>query len=100
MIGVPDLRTRLPGYAPGAVVAVLVALAMLRIVTQHWRQGAVLLGVALIVAAILRALFPDDRIGLLAVRNRAVDILCYAGLGLLIVALAVTITVVRIVVPA
>jgi len=82
----------MPPYAPVAVVAVIVAAAMSRVLTQHWRQGAVLLGGALVVAAALRVLLPDDRVGLLAIRSRVIDVLCYGGFGVVMVVLAVTIT--------
>ena len=50
-----------------------------RVLTQHWREGAVLLGGALLVAAVLRMLLPTDRVGLLAIRSRPIDVLCYVG---------------------
>jgi hypothetical protein len=87
-----DLWTRLPVQVPVALVLVIAASGMVRVLTQHWREGAVLLGGALLVAATLRVLLPDDRAGLLAVRGRVIDVLCYSGLGIVMVALAVTIT--------
>jgi hypothetical protein len=35
---------------------------------------------------------PVDRVGLLAIRSRVIDVLCYSGFGVVIVVLAVTIT--------
>jgi uncharacterized membrane protein YvlD (DUF360 family) len=52
----------------------------------------VLLGGALIVAAVLRLLLPTDRVGLLAIRSRPIDVLAYGGLGTVIAVLAMTIT--------
>lgn len=74
-----------------AVLAVA-AVGLLRIATAHWREGSVLLGVALLLAALLRVVLPPDRAGLLAIRSWAVDVLSYAGLGVVVVLLAVTIT--------
>jgi hypothetical protein len=74
------------------LVLVIAALGMARVLTQHWREGAVLLGGALIVAAVLRILLPVDRVGLLAIRSRPVDVLCYAAFGVVMTVLAVTIT--------
>ena len=51
-----------------------------------------LLGVALLVAAVLRLALPAERVGLLAIRGKAIDVLCYSGFGVAMVALAVTIT--------
>jgi multisubunit Na+/H+ antiporter MnhB subunit len=87
-----DLRSRLPVYAPLTLVLVIAAVGMARVLTQHWREGAALLGGALLVAAVLRVLLPVDRVGLLAIRSRAVDVLCYAGLGVVMAVLAATIT--------
>jgi len=74
-----------------AVLAVA-AVGLLRVATANWREGSVLLGGALLLAAVLRAVLPPDRAGLLAIRSRAIDILSYTGLGLAVVLLAVTIT--------
>jgi hypothetical protein len=89
---VPDLRSRLPLHLPIGMVALIVALGMLRVLTQHWRQGAMLIGGALLVAALFRAVVPDDRIGLLAVRSRPVDVLCYSVLATLMIVVAVLIS--------
>lgn len=87
-----DLRSRLPLSVPVTLVLAIAAVGMLRVLTQHWRQGAVLLGGALLVAAGLRVLLPDDRVGLLAIRSRPIDVACYTAFGVVMVALAVTIT--------
>lgn len=87
-----DLRSRLPTYAPTTLVLLIAAAGMVRVLTQNWREGAVLLGGALFVAAVLRMLLPVDRVGLLAIRSRPIDVLCYSGFGVVIVVLALTIT--------
>ena len=74
------------------VVLAVAAVGLLRVATANWREGSVLLGGALLAAAALRAVLPPDRAGLVAIRSRAVDVLAYAGLGLAVVLLAVTIT--------
>lgn len=81
-----------PTWLPAAVVFAIAATGMLRVLTQHWREGAALLAGSVLAAAVLRALLPDDRAGLLAVRSRVIDIAIYVGLGLVTLALAVTIT--------
>jgi hypothetical protein len=81
-----------PSWLPAALVFTTAAVAMLRILTQHWREGAALLAAAMLVAAVLRVLLPDDRVGLLAVRSRVIDAAIYVGLGLVTLVLAVTIT--------
>ena len=86
------LRSRLPDEWPMIVVLAIAAIGLLRVATANWREGSVLLGGALLVAAALRAVLPPDRAGLVAIRSRIVDILAYSGLGLAVVVLAATIT--------
>jgi hypothetical protein len=89
---VVDLRSRIPTALPAALVAAVTIAGMALVLTQHWRKGAVVLGAALLVAAVLRMLVPLDRIGLLAIRSRAIDVLCYSAFGVVMVVLASTIT--------
>jgi hypothetical protein len=72
------------------VLAVLV-IGLVRIVMYHWREGTVLIGIALVLAGLLRALLPTERVGLVAVRGRGVDVLLYAGLGVAVMAVSLTI---------
>ena len=85
-------RSRIPAFVPAATVAVIALVGLGLVLTQHWRRGAVLLGVALLVAAALRMTVPAERVGLLAIRGKAVDVLCYSGFGVAMVLLAATIT--------
>jgi hypothetical protein len=85
-------RLRLPAETPAAVVLAIAAIGLLRVATANWREGAVLLGGSLLVAAVLRAVLPLDRAGMLAIRSRVIDVLSYTGLGLAVVLLALTIT--------
>ncbi|MDQ0377429.1 DUF3017 domain-containing protein [Amycolatopsis thermophila] len=85
-------RAALLEQVPFLLVMLLVLVAGLRIWQYHWRQGAAIIGGALLVAAILRGVLPGVRAGLLAIRGRPVDVLSYAGLGVLILFLAFTIT--------
>jgi hypothetical protein len=76
---------------PFAIVLLIVAVGLVRIVMYHWRDGTTLIGIALVVAAVLRLLLPDGRAGLLAVRKRRVDMLLYGGFGLMIVYMSLSI---------
>ena len=87
-----SIGSRLPAFVPAALVAVIALVGLGLVLTQHWRRGAVLLGVALLVAAALRFAVPAERAGLLAIRGKVVDVLCYSGFGVAMVLLAVTIT--------
>ncbi|RCW38809.1 DUF3017 family protein [Halopolyspora algeriensis] len=78
-------------HLPFTAVALVALSGFLRVAMQHWREGATLLGGAFLLAAVLRAVVPPEQAGLLAIRSRAVDLLLYTGMGLLIVFVAVTI---------
>jgi Protein of unknown function (DUF3017) len=88
---VPGVRSRLPVNAPAVIVFAVVVVGMVRVLTQHWREGAALLGGALLLAALLRVLLPSERAGLLAIRSRPVDVLIYLAFGGVLVLLALTI---------
>lgn len=78
-------------HLPFALVLAVVGLGILRVVQYHWRQGAVLIGVALLLAALLRVLVTDEQAGLIAIRGRGVDALLYSGLGIAVIGVAMTI---------
>lgn len=78
-------------HLPFGMVLGVVALGLLRIVLYHWRQGTVLIGAALLLAAGLRVLLSDEQAGLIAIRGRGVDVLTYSGFGLIMIAVAMTI---------
>lgn len=82
---------RLLVHVPFGLVLLVDVIGFVRIALQHWREGSLLIGGSLLLAAAFRAVFSPDQVGLLAIRSRAVDILLYAGLGLLLVAVAATI---------
>jgi len=73
------------------LAAILVVGAGLVLVTfGYWRRGLVVIGLALIGAALLRLFLPLRRVGLLAVRSRSVDVLLLAGTGLALTVLTLT----------
>ncbi|MGH4026832.1 MAG: DUF3017 domain-containing protein [Pseudonocardiaceae bacterium] len=74
------------------VVLLAVLLGLVRIVQYHWREGAAVIGAALLLAAGLRAMLPPERAGLLVIRGRGLDVLTYTGFGLLVLAVTLTIT--------
>jgi hypothetical protein len=79
-------------HLPFGLVMAIVAVGFVRIAQYHWREGAVLVGGALLLAALLRAVLPEERAGLIALRGRGVDVLLYTTLSLLILFVALTIT--------
>ncbi len=80
------------GRLPVWLVYGIFAVGLVEVLTQHWRQGAVLLGGALLTAAVLRMVLPPERVGLLAIRSRVIDVVLYTGFGLVVAVLALTIT--------
>ena len=93
----PPLHTRRPFLAgllrqlPLLAVIVAVGVGLVMVVLEHWRRGLVVIGVALLAAALLRLLLPVRRVGFLAVRSRPVDVVLLAGVGVAVIALALAI---------
>jgi Protein of unknown function (DUF3017) len=85
-------RQQLMAHLPFALVLAVVAVGFGAIFAYHWRWGSGLIGCALLLAAGLRMVLTDRQIGLLAIRSRVVDMLLYGGFGLLVLAIALTIT--------
>jgi hypothetical protein len=78
-------------HLPFGMVMAVVVFGLFRIVLYHWRQGTVLIGVALFLAAALRALLRDDQAGLIMIRGRGVDVLTYSAFGACMIFVAMTI---------
>jgi predicted cation transporter len=77
---------------PFAVVMLVVVIGLVRIVMYHWREGTTEIGLALLLAAFLRAVLPDAKAGLLAVRRkRKMDVLLYGAFGVLMIFISLTI---------
>ena len=93
----PPLYLRRPFVAglvrqlPLLAVLAAVGVGLLLVTVEHWRQGLVLMGLALVGAALLRLLLPERRVGFLAVRSRPVDVvlLSAAGVALTVISLAI-----------
>ncbi len=92
----PPLYVRRPFLAgllrqlPLLAVLVLVGSGLLLVAVGGWRRGLVVIGLALVVAALLRLLLPVRRVGFLAVRIRPTDVVLLAGSGLALTIVALT----------
>lgn len=75
------------GQWPLATVLTGVAIGLAIVFFGHWRSGSTLIGAAITLGGVLR-LVPQQRVGLLAVRNRAVDSLLLLSVGIGIIVLA------------
>jgi hypothetical protein len=93
----PPLHVRRPFLAglirqlPLLAVLVVVGLGLLLVTFDHWRRGLVVMGVALLGAAVLRLLLPVRWVGFLAVRSRPVDVLLLTTAGVALTAIALAI---------
>jgi hypothetical protein len=93
----PPLYTRRPFVAgllrqlPLLAVLLTVAAGLLLVAVDHWRKGLVVMGLALIAAAVIRLLVPLRRVGFLAVRSRPVDVVLTGGTGVLLTAIALAV---------
>lgn len=56
-------------------------------VQEHWLRGVLVLAGAMVLAGVFRLLLPARQAGLLAVRSRLLDVLCYTGVGVAIIVL-------------
>jgi hypothetical protein len=92
----PPLYVRRPLLAgvvrqlPLLAAILVVGAGMVLVTFGYWRRGLVVIGLALIGAALMRLLLPLRRVGLLAVRSRSVDVLLLAGTGLALTVLTLT----------
>jgi DUF3017 family protein len=93
----PPLYVRRPFLAglirqlPLLAVLVAVGVGLLLVTFEHWRIGLVVVGLSLVGAGLLRLLLPARRVGFLAVRSRAVDVVLMAGAGLTLTVVALTV---------
>lgn len=78
-------------HLPFGLVMTVVVVGLVRITQYFWREGTVWIGLALLLAAGLRALLRDEQAGLIAIRGRAVDVLSYGAFGVMVIAVALTI---------
>ena len=85
-------RTSLRPQLGFGLIMLVVAAGMVRITQYHWREGTVIIGAALLLAAALRAMLQPEWMGLLGIRRRSLDVLTYTMFGLLMLAVALTIT--------
>jgi hypothetical protein len=76
---------------PLLAVLVMVGAGLLVLTFDHWRSGIVIIGLALVGAALLRMLLPVRRVGFLAVRSRPVDVVLLAGTGVALAVIALAI---------
>jgi hypothetical protein len=77
------------GEWPLALVLLTIGAGLAVVADNHFKRGTVLFAGGVCLAALLRALLPNARIGLLAVRSRGLDVITLAALGTATVVVAV-----------
>ena len=71
-------------------VAGAAAIGLALVAVGSWQSGLVTIAVALLAAAVARAVIPDSAAGMLKVRHKVIDVATYAAIGgtLLVVTIA------------
>ena len=69
------------GQWPILVVGLFFLAAFILVIASYWRRGAVVLGVGVAVASVLRLALPDEQAGLLVVRSKGLDFITTVGFG-------------------
>ena len=84
-------RRGVMGQWPILTVALIIIAAYGLVIADYWRRGALLIGIAVGVAAVLRLVLTDDRAGLLVVRTKGIDFVTTAMVGAAMLYIAWTI---------
>lgn len=79
------------GQWPILLVGLFLLAAFVLVAAGYWRRGALVMAIGVAVAAALRLTLPEDRVGLLAVRTRVVDIVTTASVSAAMLYIAWTI---------
>jgi xanthine/uracil permease len=82
---------RLRPQWPIVSVVLIFVVAFSLAAANFWRRGALLIGIAVGLAAVLRLALTEDRAGLLVVRSKAIDFTMMASVATTMVYIAWTI---------
>ncbi|GAA1773562.1 DUF3017 domain-containing protein [Streptomonospora arabica] len=80
-----------PGWlsqVPYFLVLSTMSAGIVIVAAAHFKRGPALIAGALMMAAVFRTLLPREKLGMLAVRSRWVDIITLTGLAVLLIVLA------------
>lgn len=85
------LRRNVRDEVPFVSVVLIVTFGFVYVLVAvgHWLRGVTVIAFGMVVAAALRAMLPRSKAGLLVVRGRLFDVLCYLVLGLLVFGFAI-----------
>jgi hypothetical protein len=76
---------------PGMTVVLIFSMAFMLAAQNFWRRGALLIGIGVGFAAVLRLTLAEDRAGLLMVRSKGIDFVTMALMAAAMVYIAWTI---------
>lgn len=79
---------QIAGQWPLALVLLGVAVGLVWAGLGHWKRGSFTIGAAFALGMALRAVLPADKVGLLGVRSRAIDVGCLGVLAVGIIVLS------------
>lgn len=73
-----------------AVVVAITAVGVALVSTGRWEVGAVTVGAAMIVGALIRVVVPSRKVGLLKVRTKVVDVsgMLVVGIGIIVMVIS------------
>ncbi|WP_255449989.1 DUF3017 domain-containing protein [Skermania sp. ID1734] len=74
-----------------ATVLAIILVALIFVLSDRWRRGAIVFGSAALVGGFFRLLLPTAQVGLLAVRGKRFDVAAMFAVGAAIVWLAASI---------
>lgn len=84
----PVRRRRWWSQWPIAIVLACVVASLITVALDRFRVGALMLAASLVLAFVLRLVLPADRVGMLAVRSKIVDLVVLGSLSLALVVFA------------
>lgn len=85
------VRSALRGQWPILSVAAMFVLAFAFVAAGYWRRGALLIGIGVGVAAVLRLMLSEQGAGLLVVRGKSIDVAMTASVAVSVIFTALTI---------
>jgi hypothetical protein len=80
-------------HTPTVAVIGVLAIGLLAVSLDHWRKGAIVLGGAPLLAAVLRLTLPPREVPYLSVRSKGFDVVLLATVGAVLIGLAVVVPV-------
>jgi Protein of unknown function (DUF3017) len=84
-------RKVVTGQWPILLVMVIFLAAFGLVIAGYWRRGALVIGIGVGVAAVLRLVLTDERAGLLVVRSKTIDFVTTATVSAALIYIAWTI---------